>query len=604
MNSRIGRLVLLATLSSALLGCGRSSLMPANCVLGLSATALDFGEVLPGATVSRTLLADNSGSGICRLDPIAVTAASDPGFSVTIASPLPLEIGPNQETMLSVSFSPPGKVLPLSRKGTLSITSNDGTQPIASVALTARIQSTCKLSVVPSAVDFGTVPLGSTADRTVLVTDVGIGPCELGNIAIGTGSDSEFILPAGQAPTLDLQPGDSAPIQVSFVASDVMPPHHRTGTLVFQSSDTAQAEVTVPLSADIDVGCNLTITPPSLDFGNVILNTTVTAPVTLGNDGTSSCVVTSLTLGAGTDPGFTLSSGQTTTFVVAVGASVAIPVSFTANDSAPPHLKTGTLDFKTGNSRMPTAVVPLSAYVNTVCVEASQWIYVVDDRGLFAKFDPATLTFTDIAQLQCGESSTPNSMAVDQNAVAWVAYQDGRMFQVDTTTGACTPTNFQVGQDGLVVFGMGFVFDPNTGNDTLYIAGGGSTQVAQSTLATVSMPGLIVSPVGTVDGLPELSGLGDGTLWGFVPDFEAVNKTATLTQIDPANGNTIVSYSYPTLTGTSSWAMKFWGGYFYIFVGDTIFQVSRNAPKTYSTALLHSGRNVVGAGVSTCAPLQ
>jgi hypothetical protein len=603
MNPKLGRLLLLATLAT-LSGCGRSSLMPANCVLGLSAKSLDFGEVLPGATVTRTVIADNSGSGICQLDPIAVTAASDPGFSVTIASPLPLEIGPNQATTLSVSFSPPAKVLPLSRKGTLAVSSNDAATPTALVELTASIHSTCKLAVVPNAVDFGSVPLGTTAARSVVVTDIGIGNCEIADVALGKGSDPQFLLPSGQAVTLDLAPGDSASIEVDFAPTDVAPPHHRTGTLVFQTSDTNQADVTVPLSADIDVGCNLTITPPSLDFGNVILNTTVTAPVTLGNDGTSSCLVTGLTLGPATDPGFSLSASQPTTFVVDVGNSVPVPVTFSASDSAPPHLKTGELDFKTGNSRMPSAVVPLSAYVNTVCVEASQWIYVVDTSSRFAKFDPATLTFTDISLLDCGDSSGPNSMAVDQNAVAWVAYQSGRMYQVDTTTGVCTPTNFQPGQDGLVVFGMGFVFDPNSGNDTLYIAGGQTTDITQSTLATVSMPGLIVSPVGTVNGLPELSGLGDGTLWGFVPDFEAINKTATLTQIDPANGNTLASFSYPTLTGVNSWAMKFWGGFFYIFVGDTIYQVDRNAPKTFSTALAHSGRDIVGAGVSTCAPLQ
>jgi hypothetical protein len=267
-------------------------------------------------------------------------------------------------------------------------------------------------------------------------------------------------------------------------------------------------------------------------------------------------------------------------------------------------LKTGTLDFRTGNSRMPSAVVPLSAYVNTVCVEASQWIYTVDQGGLFSRFDPATVTFTDIAQLACPDPSTPNSMAVDQNAVAWVAYTDGQMFSVDTTTGACTPTNFQVGQDGLIVFGMGFVFDPTNGNDTLYIAGGGTTQISSSTLATVAFPSLTVSPVGTVPGLPELSGLGDGTLWGFVPDFESPMDLATLYQLSPVDGAILQTFTYPALSGTQSWAMKFWGGYFYIFVGDTIYQVSRNAPKTFTTTVQHTGRFIVGAGVSTCAPLQ
>ena len=602
MNTRIGRLALLATLSTALIGCGRSSLIPADCVLGLSTNALEFGEVAPGATVTQSLTAFNSGSGMCELRPIAIDSTSNPGFS--LATSTSVSIGPNASATIAVSFTPPAKVLPLARKGTLTIDSNDITSTSASVALSASIKSTCTISVAPSAVDFGTVPLGSTVTRTVIVKDIGIGPCELDDIVIAMGSDSEFSITPGQATLFDLDPGDSAPLEVNFAPTDVLPPHHRTGTLDFASSDTTQANVAVPLSADIDVGCNLTITPASLDFGNVILNTSETAPVTLGNNGTDACVVTGIALGAGTDPGFTLSSGQTTTFVVNVGATAAIPVTFTASDSAPPHLKTGTLVFKTGNSRMPDAVVPLSAYVNTVCVEASQWIYTVDNTSMFSRFDPATLTFTDIAQLQCPDASGPNSMAVDQNAVAWVAYSDGQMFTVDTTTGACAPTGFQANQDGLTVFGMGFVFDPTNGNDTLYIAGGGTTQISSSTLATVAFPSLIVSPIGTVPGLPELSGLGDGTLWGFVPDFESPQQLATLYQFSPVNGAILQTFTYPALSGSVSWAMKFWGGYFYIFDGDTIYQVSRNDPKTFSTAILHDGRFIVGAGVSTCAPLQ
>ena len=117
-------------------------------------------------------------------------------------------------------------------------------------------------------------------------------------------------------------------------------------------------------------------------------------------------------------------------------------------------------------------------------------------------------------------------------------------------------------------------------------------------------PSLTVSPIGTVPGLPELSGLGDGTLWGFVPDFESPMNLATLYQLSPANGAILQTFTYPALSGTMSWAMKFWGGYFYIFVGDTIYQVSRNNPKLFSTTIAHDGRFIVGAGVSTCAPLQ
>jgi hypothetical protein len=152
---------------------------------------------------------------------------------------------------------------------------------------------------------------------------------------------------------------------------------------------------------------------------------------------------------------------------------------------------------------------------------------------------------------------------------------------------------------------MGFVFDPSTGLDTLYIAGGPSFFSTSSTLATVAFPSLVVTPIGTVKvGMPELSGTGDGTLWGFFPASASASSQATLVRLDPQSGATLESYTYPKLTGGASWAMKFWGGAFWIFVDDSVYRVSRDAPTDIQTVMPNTGRQIVGAGVSTCAPLR
>jgi len=126
----------------------------------------------------------------------------------------------------------------------------------------------------------------------------------------------------------------------------------------------------------------------------------------------------------------------------------------------------------------------------------------------------------------------------------------------------------------------------------------------QSELATVSFPALVVTPVGTTAGVPELSGTGDGTLWGFFPSSNSPTGLATLVRLDPASGATLESYTYPTLNGGENWAMKFWGGSFWIFLGNSIYKVIRSDPTTVIPVIADSGRGIVGAGVSTCAPLQ
>jgi hypothetical protein len=150
---------------------------------------------------------------------------------------------------------------------------------------------------------------------------------------------------------------------------------------------------------------------------------------------------------------------------------------------------------------------------------------------------------------------------------------------------------------------MGFVFQPTTGVDTLYLAGGADNSGTESTLATLSFPSLVVTPVGTISaGSPELTGTGDGALWGFSPP--KLNTPAMLFRIDPASAAIQESYRYPSLPNATNWAIKFWGGSFWIFLGSSVYQVSRTQPDSVQTVLLNSGHRIVGAGVSTCAPVQ
>ncbi len=111
-------------------------------------------------------------------------------------------------------------------------------------------------------------------------------------------------------------------------------------------------------------------------------------------------------------------------------------------------------------------------------------------------------------------------------------------------------------------------------------------------------------PIGTLTlGWPELTGTGDGQLWGFVPSFGSVSGVATLAQIDPATGKILTAWTYPEINAVGGWAMKFCGGSFWIFLGNSVYAVSRDTAGL-TVALDGTSPEVVGAGVSTCAPLR
>ena len=592
--------------------CGRTDLLPPECAIDVRPTALDFGEVSSGDSATRSVTVSAS-IAACTISKIRIGPGSDPWFALSPETPASLVLQPGEHATVAVTFSPANVAVPLQRAATLVLQTDDPVRQRVEVPLTGHVHSDCTITVSPLSVDFGRVPIDTTATASVSVVNTGRDSCDVAGITIGQGSDPQFVLGTGQADHFSLAPGAGQSIGLDFHPTDRATPHHRTGQLVLQSTDSKQASVSVPLSADIDIGCVLTIAPNKLDFGQVFLNASASRAVTLVNNGTSVCQVSGVDFSSDTDPNFTFGAGQARAFALVPGANQTVSVTFGAFDSAPPHVRTGTLVLQTGDSRAPTASIPLSVTISSPCIAASRWIYTVDTLGVLSRFDPATSTFTTIGTLACPVSplTTPKpgpfSMAVDQKAVAWVVYDDGNLYKVDTETGHCEATSFQANQPGFAFFGMGFVFDPSTGIDTLYIAGSDYRDATDSELATLSFPALKVTPIGLITaGNAELSGTGDGSLWGFVPRSGSPDEQAVLVRLDPASGATLERYVYPLLSSisNSSWTMKFWGGSFWIFLDKSVYEVPRATPQSIRFVMAYTGGgNIVGAGVSTCAPL-
>ncbi|MGC4123034.1 MAG: choice-of-anchor D domain-containing protein [Myxococcales bacterium] len=467
----------------------------------------------------------------------------------------------------------------------------------------------CDLEITPDSVDFGDVPLGTQFTRTLSVRNVSRAHCDVARMEIGEGSDSEFSLLFPPPTPFVLVPGQTRHVSVAFDARSRDLPRERLGSVTFVTT-AIEALVSVPLRARILIGCDLSITPALMDFGTVRLNKSAAASVMLANQGDAPCDVSNLALAPGSDRLFSVPADQATAFTVPPGGLVPLNGAFSARDSTEPHERTGTLAFTrsqpSGLPLTPTVelTVPMKAFIDTACLDGSQWIYTVAQDGRFATFNPQKLEYTDIGTLSCPGYGSPFSMAVDQNAVAWVEFNDGGLYQVDTKTAACSATSF-VSNPKVTNFGMGFVYDPDTGIDTLFVAGGYGWGQIPSTLASISFPSLQTTVVGEIDfGAPELTGTGDGELWGYAPAFISASGITTLAHIDQKSGRVLASREYPQISeANGSWALAFWGGSFWLFLGDSIYEVKRNTLEARQV-LSFTGRHVVGVGVSTCAPLD
>lgn len=246
------------------------------------------------------------------------------------------------------------------------------------------------------------------------------------------------------------------------------------------------------------------------------------------------------------------------------------------------------------------------------CASGARWIYLVDSGRALLRFEPDTLTLTPIGTLDCPASlgASPFSMSVDRNATAWVLYGSGELFRVSTADASCSATTFAPHQAGFEVFGMGFVSDAEgSADETLFVAGGAMLDISlgSARLATIDMGTLGLSPRSdTLPGWPELTGTGRGELWGYFPE-----APPTVRRLDKTNGATLQTFDLPGVegVGVSAWAFAFWGGRFYVFLealtdfSTNVFRLDPSDGRV-ERVIDDSGYRIVGAGVSTCAPIE
>ncbi len=263
---------------------------------------------------------------------------------------------------------------------------------------------------------------------------------------------------------------------------------------------------------------------------------------------------------------------------------------------------------------------------NDECAEEAKLIYVVDDAYRLLSFDPRNNanTFTLIGQLNCpaGPSwpdwpglgpATPFSMSVDRSGRAWVVYTSGEIFWVSTADASCQGSPWVKGSNGFQLFGMGFVSDsPGSAAEHLYISGGAAAAPGSGNLGSIDPQTQTVQTLGGLaqaENSPELSGTGNAELYAYYPGM----FDTFVARLDKTTAQIQQRYTLPPLDGqVMAWAFAHWGGRFYIFVtdGDDFLgtqnsQVVLLDPMTGAANRILSDLPyfIVGAGVSTCAPV-
>ena len=288
-----------------------------SSTLTASPSVVSFGQVAVGASSTRTVVLTND-----RHYKVQIYGwqAKGGGFSVT-GPALPLTLNSGQSVTVKAKFTPSSAGI---SSGDIFV-SNEGLNiPLSGTGTTTNTGG--QLSVSPWTVNFGNVNVGSTVTKSITMSATGASV----TVASDFSSNSEFVISGPVSVPFTIPAGQSMTFKVAFkpTGSGTV-----TGTVQLKSN-AADSSVNVDLSGDgttTTVG-QLSISPTSVNFGNVNVGSTEThaitmsatgAPVTVSSDASSSShfVVSGVSLP------FTIPAGQSKSFNVGFAPTAAGTVS-------------------------------------------------------------------------------------------------------------------------------------------------------------------------------------------------------------------------------------------------------------------------------------
>ena len=353
-REKLWYITLLGMVSASLLlsGCGGFvGSASGNAATGLLIAlpgAVDFGTVAVGQKASSTVTFINKSADPIEISQLSLTGQS---FSASSQSNLPFTLAAGSTINMTVEFVP---VASGDAQGELSVTTSVSKAPAAVVSLKGKgaVAGTPTLSIKPTKLSFGDVPLNTPVTQSITLTSTGSVPV---TISAATVSGAGFTVSGSTFP-VTLNTNQSLNLNIQFdptVAGAV------AGQLTISSNSSTNGTAVISLSGTGTTTATGTGTPTlsinatNLPFGNVTVGVPSTQPITLTSTGTSSVTISAATI---TGAGFTV-SGTTFPITLNPGQSATVNVQL---DPTVTGAVTGQLTISSNSSTNGTAVISLS----------------------------------------------------------------------------------------------------------------------------------------------------------------------------------------------------------------------------------------------------
>jgi hypothetical protein len=274
--------------------------------LVVTPNAIQFGNVGVGSSASQTAIVSNRGTQDLTITNISATGS---GFKISGFSGKMI-LAPGHTIKLSVTFTPASAG---EQSGNISITTaSKSAQEMATLSGTG---ANSRLSMTPSAVNFGNVSVGSPTTQTLTLTDDSPGSV----LIISTSVSGTGFSISGLSTPQTLTPNQSLSFTVKF---DPKTAGSATGNVSVVASGGAE---TIDLSGvGVSSSVGLSASANSITFGNVKVGSPATQTITLKSTGNSSVDISNVSISGS---GYTF-SGVAPNTVLDPGQSAVLSVSF------------------------------------------------------------------------------------------------------------------------------------------------------------------------------------------------------------------------------------------------------------------------------------
>jgi hypothetical protein len=197
------------------------------------------------------------------------------------------------------------------------------------------------ITLTPTSIDFGAIALGkSSANQTMTVKNDGTVTLNLGAVGVGGTNANQFSKAADNCSKKNLAPGASCTVAARFTPTSN---GAKTGTLIIPSNDPDENPFNVALSGTGGAGSgtpDVTVTPLSINFGNVKVKKLVEQTITVKNDGTADLTLPAITVGGTHADQFDTGADKCSKKTLAANASCTVNTKFKATSTG---AKTATL---------------------------------------------------------------------------------------------------------------------------------------------------------------------------------------------------------------------------------------------------------------------